>query len=118
MIQSTFIPLMTARLYPVASYDVTGKVVLKDPIEIGIAPIRLDTTVQPTSIRTDKSGSKSRADEVIFQGRVLVHPKHTVQQGQIMEISGTRYRIVSVWPRYEMNQMLHHWQVDLSAWQE
>lgn len=109
---------MTALLYPIPGYDVQGKSVLGEPEKIGIAPIRMESSLQQTTIRTDKSGSKNRATENIFQGRILVHPKHTIEQGQVVEIYGALYRVDSVWPRLEMNGVLHHWQVDLSIWQE
>lgn len=116
---TTFLPIMTGWLYkPSKSYTVTGEAKLTDPVMVRLTPIRLETGFQQTSIRTDKSGSQSRAEESVFQGRVLIHPKYDVKPGDILEVSEIRYKVESIWPRYEMNGVLHHYQVDLSAWRE
>ena len=89
-----------------------------EAVSIGFTPVRLESVVQPTSIRTDKSGSKSSADETVFLGRILIAPDVVPSEDDIIDLYGKQYRIESVFPRYELQGMLHHYQVDLIKWQK
>lgn len=113
----TFIPTMRVAHIKRDGFSETGQprfVVSKT--KLGISPIRLETSVMATSIRTDKSGSKGRAEEEIQQGRVLIHPKAEFQIGDLIEVYGIKWRIQSVYPRHDMDGRLSHYQVDVSAW--
>lgn len=78
--------------------------------------IRLDLSSQPTSIRTDKSGSKARANEEVLNGRVLIHPEVKVSNGCKVNIHDQDYEVVSTLPRYEMSGILNHYQADIKLW--
>lgn len=103
-------------MYRVDGYTVTGQPKLSKPVEFGFAPVKLDMSIGKTSIRTDKSGSQSRAEEELFDGRILVKPSTVLQFDDIVEIGPKKFKVVTIHPRYEMNHELHHYQVDLMAW--
>lgn len=115
---TTFRPTAWAVLYPETTFSVDGRATLGPGVKVGIGPVTLKTTVGPTSIRTDKSGSQSRAEEETYDARLLVHPGVAVKIGDIMEVYGLHYRVQVVFPRYEMTGNLNHNQVDLIRWQE
>lgn len=100
-------------MYKSTGFSVTGKPTLGSPVSVRFSPIRLASMAQATSIRTDKSGSKSRADETIFKGRILVHPESSIDNGDTVEIDSVRYEVNEVFPRYDMGGYLNHYQVDL-----
>lgn len=82
----------------------------------GLSIVKLDLTMQPTSIRTDKSGSKSRADEDHLIGRVLSDTD--IPHGALLRILGQRYRVIGVFPRHDMDGRINHYQIDLQPWRD
>lgn len=118
MLVTTFRPLAKAKLYRSTGYTIDGTVELGTPVEIGIAPVRLNSSVSQTSIRTDKSGSKARAEEVSYDARILIVPDAEFTHGDIIELFGLNYRIEVIFPRHEMTGQLNHYQVDLIRWSE
>jgi len=75
--------------------------------------VNLYQRTETTSIRTDKTGSKSRAWERTARVRIMVHPKVRPKFNDEIELDGMRFRVVEVFPRYEMSKILNHYQVDL-----
>lgn len=111
---TAFIPVNKAKLHKTSDgFSVTGERLFLPPVDIGLSIVRLTTSVTQTSVRADKSGTKSYADEVLEKGRVLVHPKHKVAEGDQIEIAGERYEISGVRPVYGMDGKLDHFQVEL-----
>lgn len=75
--------------------------------------IRIRYQTRTTSVRTDQSGSQGRAEESVYDGRILVHPEVTPETGHKVLVHSVEFTVEEVQPRYDVNGMLMHWQVDL-----
>lgn len=113
---SSFIPVMTGQFRRTDGYDRFGTAAYTDWESVGLSVVKLDLTMQPTSIRTDKSGSKSRAEEDHLIGRVLADKD--IPHGSILKFAGREFRVVGVFPRYDMDARINHWQIDFTPWRE
>lgn len=114
---SAFIPVNKGKLYKARNeYTVTGQRAFSQPVEVGLSVIRLASSVSPTSVRADKSGTKSYADEELFKGRVLIHPRVKPKEGDVLEVFGEKYLIEGVRDVRDMSGRLDHYQVELDVW--
>lgn len=115
---SAFIPVNKGKLYKARDeYTVTGLRAFSQPVDIGLSVIRLAGSVTPTSVRADKSGTKGYADEELFKGRVLVHPRVKPKEGDLLEVFGEKYRVEGVRDVRDMAGKLDHYQVELDVWE-
>lgn len=113
---SNFRPSQKATLRRSIGYDELGKHAFASPKVIRLSVIRLESDVNPTSIRTDKSGTKSRAEEKLHVGRVMIAANEVFKVGDQLDLHDIRWEIDSIHPRFDINGRLHHYQVDLQAW--
>lgn len=113
---STFIPQMFGQLKSPTGYTATGATQYGNPRKVGVSVVRLEHKTQPTSIRTDKSGSQGRADEEVVQGRLLLTNQIEPQNNDLIEVRGVTYKINSVYPRFDMDALINHYQVDVERW--
>ena len=113
---STFIPQMKGQLKSPNGYTATGDATYGKPRQVGVSVVRLETMVRPTSIRTDKSGSQGRSDEMVLDGRLLLDNGSSPKGGDLIEVRGITYEIVDVYPRYDMDGLINHFQVDVKRW--
>lgn len=93
-----------------------GRPKLSAGIPIGLAPVTLERKLQQTSIRTDKSGSKSHAEEETTNGRFLLEPIVEPQEGDVLVFEGRSYRLIVVFPQHDMLGTINHYQVDAAEW--
>lgn len=111
---TAFIPVSTAKLIKASDgFSVTGDRLFAPAVKVGISIVRLATNVTQTSVRADKSGTKSYADEQTEKGRVLMHPRHVPAEGDLIEIDGDTYEITGVRKVYAMSGKIDHYQVEL-----
>lgn len=114
---SAFIPTLKGKLIKAADeFTVSGSRLFAAPIPIGLSVVTLKTSVGHTSVRSDTSGSQSYADQEVEAGRVLIHPKVTPGEDDLVEINGQTFRISGVQPRYTLNGKIDHYQVELGTW--
>jgi hypothetical protein len=113
---STFIPQMRGYIRSPTGYLTTGDAVFGRPKSVGLSVVRIEKATQPTSIRTDKSGSQGRADESVVQGRLLIENRVRPANGDLITIHGTSYEVLDVYPRYDMDGLVNHYQVDIGRW--
>ncbi len=111
---SSFIPVSRGTYKVIAQHDRFGRSAFADRGSFGFSIIKLDLTIQPTSIRTDKSGSKSFATEEVAAGRILSDVE--LPHGAIVSIRGQDFQVIGVFPRHDMDGRVNHWQVDLALW--
>lgn len=78
--------------------------------------IRIERQTKPTSIRTDKSGSQGRAEEMVVQGRLLLENRVEPINGDLVSFRGKTYKVVDVFPRFDMDALVNHYQVDVERW--
>lgn len=112
--RSNFRPNIKAFVKRSLGYDESGKRVYEEPVKIGISIVNLKSQSRATSIRADKSGTKSRADESVSQGRVLVSAETEVRVGDLLIINHEEWEVNSKTPRFDQVGRIHHYQVDLS----
>lgn len=115
-VRSSFVPQQIANLYRVNGRTVDGEPVLRQDGVVWFSPVRLDMSIGKSSIRTDKSGTQGRAEEEMFDGRILVHPDYSLKFNDVLEIFDKKFQVVGIYPRFDMANVLHHYQVDLMSW--
>lgn len=113
---SSFVPTSVGYVSQMVGHDSKGKPRFSSKKPIRFSPVRMEVEMASTSIRVDKAGSKSRAEEDVAKGRMLVAPTAEFKRGDRFSFSGRTWRIVSIWPRYEMDGRLNHYQVDMVTW--
>lgn len=111
---TNFIPKHQGTLYTGVSYTDTGDELPANPVRMRFSVVRIRTATRDTSIRTDKSGSQSRAEETFYDGRILVYPDITPENDQVVSVLGVTYRINEVQPKFDALGNLNHYQVDLT----
>lgn len=111
---SAFIPTTFAYLKSVTGeFTAGGEQLWSKPVRVGVSIVRWENRVSQTSVRADRSGTKSYADEEVPKGRVLIHPRHIPKEGDILIFSNQEFVIESVREVYAMDGKLDHYQVDL-----
>lgn len=113
---SNFRPNYFGHVSKKIGYDVTGRPTFSDRVKIGLSVVNLGTDIESTSIRADKSASKSRAQEQIRTGRILVEPKASVSMGDMLELMGEKWKIDRKVIRLDQAGRIHHFQVDIVSW--
>lgn len=113
---STLRPLHTVMLSKKQGLSASGREQFAKAVPIGVSIVHLRQSFTATSVRTDQSGSKGRAEETLSDGRLMVDARHPVALGDLIEFDGISYRISSKHPRYAMDGRLHHTEVDLTIW--
>lgn len=114
--RSNFRPNQIAYIRRQIGYDARGRAQLSEPVKAGVSIIRFETNMDATSIRADKSGTKSRAQEQVNIGRIQVEPKAIISIGDIVYLNDVSWKIDSIFPRMDQAGRLHHYQVDLVSW--
>lgn len=112
---TAFIPVNSAILIRRISgeFTVDGQPKFAPGVKVGISVVRLVKSISPTSVRADKSGTKSYADEQLEKGRLLVHPRVEPREGDQVEFAGHTWSISSARPVYAMTGKVDHYEVDL-----
>lgn len=111
--RTTFLPTMSGLLYTNTAYTETGRTQPTMPIPMRYSVVRLRYQSKRTSVRTDMSGTQGRAEEQMYDARLLVHPEITPELGQAVHMIGKWFEIQEVQPKYSLEGFLNHWQVDL-----
>lgn len=114
---SAFIPTTIGYLKRAGEdFTVTGDRLFGSPVKIGLSVVRVTDNMQQTSVRADKSGTKSYADENVEQGRALVHPRIVPKVNDLLTILGDDFEIKGVRPVFDMHGGLDHYQCELQTW--
>ena len=113
---SAFRPIIQGKISRISTYGVAGRPNFGEERNIGLAIIKLATSMSKSSIRADTSGSQSRAEEKTASSRILADARVPVNIGDRIRLLGGEYRVIEVFPRYDMSGMHHHNQVDLEIW--
>lgn len=111
------IPNTTAVLTPGAGVNKYGEPSWGTPRTVRCAVVRLDTTSEKTSVRTDSSASRGNADEVTTMSKILIMPEGAPSIGDRLVIAGLTFRIMNRHLRYDVNARLDHYECDLEIWQ-
>lgn len=112
--KSSFMPQFNGLLHRKEGYDESGHSYFGKSEKVRFSYVRFRGQMQGTSIRSDKSGSKERATELQADLRIIMYPSTEPDFEDELELDdGKRYRIKEIIPRYEMINLLNHYQMDL-----
>jgi len=93
-----------------------GQTLEGDTITTRCGVVRLDVAQQKTSVRADTSASRGQAREKVAIAVLLFSPDESLVQRDKVTVSGHELEIVSVFPRYNVQGDLDHYQVELAKW--
>jgi hypothetical protein len=114
---SAFIPTTIGYIKRASEdFTVTGDRLFGPKVKVGLSIVRVTDGVQQTSVRADKSGTKSFADENVEQGRALIHPSFVPQNNDLLTVGADEYEVKGVRPVYDMYGQIDHYQVELQTW--
>lgn len=78
--------------------------------------VRLEVGALKTTVRADASASRGNAEEKVAQSRLLFDHTESISPGDKVEVGSFELEVESVFPRYTVNGLLDHLQVDLKIW--
>ena len=78
--------------------------------------IRLEQSSIKTSVRADSSASRGQAIEDTAQSRLLFPANTVIKAKDRVMVAGFTLEVQSIYPRYDIQGRLDHWQVDLDIW--
>lgn len=114
---SAFIPTTNGYLRRASEqFTASGLRSYSDPIPVGLSVIKVSQSIDQTSVRADKSGTKSFADESLGQGRALLEIYAVPKPDDLLQIGAVTFEIAGVRPVYDMYGEVDHYQVELSSW--
>lgn len=73
--------------------------------------VKLMRMVEKSSVRTDTSGTKGGADEVIADCKVLMSPLESIDLDSLVEVYGVRFRVTAINPQFDTKGRIHHIEV-------
>ena len=101
---------------PTGNFDVYGQEQPGIPYASKCAVVKIQSRDEPSSVRTDSSGSRGYADETKIQARLLFYPDTPLKRGDKVELLGMTIRIIEIMPRIDIHGRLDHLQVDGVMW--
>lgn len=101
---------------PTGGYDIYGQEKPGIPYDTLCAVVKIQARDEPSSVRTDSSGSRGYADETKVQARLLFLPTEKLNRGDKVELIGLSIRIIEIMPRIGLSGVLDHYQVDGEIW--
>jgi len=97
--------------------DDYGQQLFSAPINSLCNVVKLETTSNATSVRTDASGSGGHAKEINAASRLLFKPETEIGENDRVEISGVSLKVIGIQIRFGVFQPKpDHLQVDLDIW--
>lgn len=85
------------------------------------AIIRLQDTIDKTTVRADSSASRGRAEEELASGRLLLKPNEDIATGDLIEVEikgapNITLEIKSIFRRIDVGGQVHHIDVEGEIW--
>lgn len=113
-----FIPRRkTGKIFRLLKKDVYGdKTHEKSGVSFGWAPVYVRDKLDDSSVRSDSSASRGRAEEKVADIRILMEPKSMPKNGDNISLDGgLAVEIVRVQERMLFNGKINHWEVDCAT---
>ena len=78
--------------------------------------VRLTSRSEKTSVRADSSASRGNARELQADAVILltIHTKARIDD--VVEVSGVKLKITSIFPQHDVNGRLDHYEVEAHIW--
>lgn len=119
MIQHNF--SVPASITPLTGdFDASGDRLLGQPFNTFVAVLGLTLSATPTNLGSSTSGlsaSRGSAWENSASTRFLFYPNVSINIGDRIDVAGMTLRVASVFPRYDIDGVLDHLQVDATPWE-
>lgn len=96
--------------------DVYGKRVYKPYTTVPFAIVKMEVSVDKTSVRTDSSATRGSAHEILADARFLFPTYVKLKPGDRIKFGDDLFTVESVHPRYSVLGIFDHWQVDCNVW--
>lgn len=113
-----FRPNVRAKASKLQGTSVYGKREYSDWFSVDIGIVKLEKSSSKTSVRTDSSGSRGSAREILADARILLPSYTNLNTGDRLQIHGMLLTVESITPRYSVMGHFDHWQVDCSIYYE
>ena len=97
-------------------FNVHGQAQYGEPINAKCSVVRYKAINQKTSVRTDSSASRGRADEDVYDAVLLFSPKTNINKNDVVEIFGEKLKVNNVERRFSALGVLDHLEVSLNRW--
>lgn len=112
-----FIPIKRdGKLYPVGKANAYGRTSYSRVGQpFGYAYVHDRESLDKSAVRADSSASKSRAEHIGYDVRVLIERRVTPKNGDMIELGQRKLRIVRIQERTGMSGRVNHWEVDCVA---
>lgn len=111
-------PSVACKIIPYSEEtDEYGQQVFSMPVDSVCSVVRLTTSTNKTSVRTDSSGSGGSAKEIQADARLLFLPTTNLEENDRVEVNGIALRVVQTQIRYAVfSPAPDHLEVDLDIW--
>lgn len=80
--------------------------------------VKLDIANEKSAVRADTSASRGNARELEAKAEILLQPTTIAHIDDLIEVSGVKLRIMSKFPRRNMQGVLDHYQISCTYWSE
>ena len=94
------------------STDVYGQPIYGPAKPSKCAVLKLLKSRQPTTVRTDSSGTRGHADEVIADAHLLMLATEPLDLDDFIEVSGFTIRVSAIRHRYDTGNTFDHKEVE------
>lgn len=112
-----FIPNNSGSLHRWSGTDKYGEPSFATAVTVKCGVVRLVMSDDRTSVRTDKSASRSSAEETVAQNSKILFPSNVLPvKGDKFVIHGFSLRIVSIEPRVSIAGAVDHYECKLEIW--
>lgn len=92
--------------------DLFGNPVYGLPRTTKCAVVSLVKSRAATTVRTDSSGTRGHANEVISDSKILMSPKEKIELDDFVEVSGLTLKVAAIRQRFSVYGKLDHLEVD------
>lgn len=96
--------------------DVYGQPIASTKVRERCAVVRLITTNMKSAVRADSSASRGNAKELVSDSLILLTATTAANIDDLIEVSGSIFRILSMHPRYSVGGVLDHYEITASIW--
>jgi len=85
------------------------------------AIVSLHKNAERTTVRADSSASRGRANEQVFDSRLLLKPNESVQLGDVIEVEikgaeNLQIEVIRIFHRTDIEGRIHHIDIEGETW--
>lgn len=111
-----FKPNLDCTISKPSGKNLYGEEVLSAPVNSRCAIIKLEITIEHSSVRADSSASRGAAREFQGSATLLFPASVSVQHDDLVEVAGHKLRVLGTFPRHNLQGVLDHYEVTCGIW--